>query len=179
MATDCGSASWKHFSLSGCQLITSKAGRLQGQSWHELVMTAYMLQTLKRSTIDDAACLPATAAWQELWKAGVYNFDLVLGLSNFCSCCERSASVFYECTMERWCYAGNMVHLDFHLCESEYRSRLLATRTGASFELRLNNIKGLLDAVYFFWYQERDLARGAKFLAKVVSCSLPKVMMLL
>ncbi len=84
-------------------------------------------------------------------------------------------------TAPSWCYAGNMVHLDFHLCESEYRSRLLATRTGASFEMRLNNIKDLLDTVYFFWYQERDLARGAKFLAKVVgcSCSLPKVMMLL
>ncbi|DBB02296.1 TPA: hypothetical protein ACH3X3_011312 [Trebouxia sp. C0006] len=113
--------------------VTPKVGRLQGQSWHELVTTAYKLQTLKCSTIDDGACLPATAAWRELWKA------------------------------------GNMVHLDFHLCESEYRSHLLATRTGASFELRLNNIKDLLDAVYFFWYQERDLARGAKFLAKAVA----------
>ncbi len=83
--------------------VTPKVGRLQGQSWHELVTTAYKLQTLKCSTIDDGACLPATAA--------------------------------------------------------------------ASFELRLNNIKDLLDAVYFFWYQERDLARGAKFLAKVVVCS--------
>jgi len=151
--------------------VTPKVGRLQGQSWHELVTTAYKLQTLKCSTIDDGACLPATAAWRELWKAGVYTFDLILGLSSSCSCSEQSASGVDECTMECWCYAGNMVHLDFHLCESEYRSHLLATRTGASFELRLNNIKDLLDAVYFFWYQERDLARGAKFLAKVVVCS--------
>lgn len=152
--------------------VTPKAGRLQGQSWHELVATAYKLQTLKCPTSDDDACLPATATWQELWKAGVHTCDKVLGLSHSCSCSEQSASVLGDC---------NMVHLDFHLCESEYRSRLLATRTGASFEMRLNNIKDLLDTVYFFWYQERDLARGAKFLAKVVgcSCSLPKVMMLL
>ncbi len=161
--------------------VTPKVGRLQGQSWHELVTTAYKLQTLKCSTIDDGACLPATAAWRELWKAGVYTFDLILGLSSSCSCSEQSASGVDECTMECWCYAGNMIHLDFHLCESEYRSHLLATRTGASFELRLNNIKDLLDAVYFFWYQERDLARGAKFLAKVVvcSCSWSKVILLL
>ncbi|DBA84153.1 TPA: hypothetical protein ACH3X1_006621 [Trebouxia sp. C0004] len=60
----------------------------------------------------------------------------------------------------------NMVHLDFHLGESECRSRLAATRKGVSSELRLNNIQDLLDIVYFFWYQERDLAIGAKFFAK-------------
>lgn len=80
--------------------VTPKAGRLQGQSWHELVATAYKLQTLKCSTTDDEACLPATPAWQELWKAGVYTFHLVLGLSNSCSCSEQSASGVDECTTE-------------------------------------------------------------------------------
>lgn len=70
------------------------------------------------------------------------------------------------------------VRVDFHLCYAEVRSSFWSNTTGQRYCKKETTVL-LLDLVYFFWYEERQLSRGAKMLAKVlslpmfVSCCLP------
>lgn len=72
----------------------------------------------------------------------------------------------------------NGVRVDFHLCYAEAKSTFWSNLSGQPL-FKIETTVFLLDLVYFFWYEERQLLRGAKVLAKVlfplmfVTCSLP------
>jgi len=59
------------------------------------------------------------------------------------------------------------VQLDFQLCYAEYRASCWLLLPGQQF-FRIQHTALLLELVYFFWFEERQLARGAKMLAKVM-----------
>ena len=62
------------------------------------------------------------------------------------------------------------VQLDFQLCYAEYRASCWDLGPGQQF-WKIQHTSLLLELVYFFWFEERQLARGAKMLAKVMfSC---------
>lgn len=66
-------------------------------------------------------------------------------------------------------HAGKQkVQLDFQLCCAEYRARCQVAVPGQQF-YKIQHTALLLELVYFFWFEERQLARGAKMLAKVIS----------
>lgn len=60
------------------------------------------------------------------------------------------------------------MQLDFHLCRAENRASRWIQLAGQQF-FKIQHTALLLELVYFFWFEERQLARGAKMLAKVVS----------
>ncbi len=59
------------------------------------------------------------------------------------------------------------MQLDFQLCYAEYRASCWLLLPGQQF-FRIQHTALLLELVYFFWFEERQLARGAKMLAKVM-----------
>lgn len=60
------------------------------------------------------------------------------------------------------------VQLDFHLCYAEDCAGRWAQLAGLQY-CRLKHTAVLLELVYFFWFEERQLARGARMLAKVLT----------
>lgn len=64
-------------------------------------------------------------------------------------------------------YAGKQkVQLDLHLCQAENQAKRWIQLSGQNF-FKVQHTALLLELVYFFWFEERQLARGAKMLAKV------------
>ena len=60
------------------------------------------------------------------------------------------------------------VRVDFHLCYAEAKSSAWSSLSGQPL-FKTETTVFLLDLVYFFWYEERQLSRGAKVLVKVPS----------
>ena len=58
------------------------------------------------------------------------------------------------------------VQLDLHLCQAENQAKRWIHLSGQNF-FKVQHTALLLELVYFFWFEERQLARGAKMLAKV------------
>ena len=62
------------------------------------------------------------------------------------------------------------VQLDFYLCYAEDREQNKAISGDILLREQINKLQHttlLLELVYFFWFEERQLARGAKMLTKV------------
>ena len=59
------------------------------------------------------------------------------------------------------------MQLDLHLCNVIKESGTELTTAPADRELQLYHIENLLDAVYFLWFDQHQLERGAKQLAEV------------
>lgn len=57
--------------------------------------------------------------------------------------------------------------LDFHLCIAEARSSVWSIISAQPY-FQKERIVLLLEFVYFLWFEERQLSRGAKMLAKVI-----------
>lgn len=57
--------------------------------------------------------------------------------------------------------------LDFHLCDAETRSSVWGIVSAQSYFQKEHTVL-LLQLVYFLWFEERQLSRAAKMLAKVV-----------
>ena len=63
--------------------------------------------------------------------------------------------------------AGKHVQLDLHLCSFEEESKQAMLGQPTQPHLKMMYISTLLDMVFFFWFEQQQLARGATMLAKV------------
>ena len=146
--------------------IVPVSGRKQGQTWKELVETACKLESWMPEhlpafahTLDFTSApyskLHALECVREMWNSG----------DHYCTCDDRHKKERVVMICLLMSAAGKpTVHIDFCFCCVTARD----WSSGAlPMTFKLAYLRVLLDVVYFFWYDERQLARGAIFLRKV------------
>ena len=149
------------------------AGRQDGETWKQLVSTAYGMKLPEPS--DNPA--PATAYYdriKELWNKGqrraasylLQHLDFQFSRYSMPQMLESSASVTSTTHEHRRPAGKERVRLDFHLCYAERRSSRWSELSSQPY-FKTETTVMLLELVYFFWFEEKQLSRGAKMLAKV------------
>lgn len=83
------------------------------------------------------------------------------------SCTSQNRGIHQRTSLATTDAGKDGVRVDFHLCYAEAKSSAWSSLSGQPL-FKIETTVFLLDLVYFFWYEERQLIRGAKVLAKVL-----------
>ena len=162
----CCARLWQ-FQLEQCFPMWSSAGiypvsgRQDGQTWKQLVVTASKIPAGR----PDIGTIAMDENRKQLWNSGIQHTRLNLHHS-----LSKTAAIVASCLRlhDLTNPAGKQkVQLDFQLCYAEYRASCWVLVPGHQF-WKIQHTTLLLELVYFFWFEERQLARGAKMLAKVM-----------
>ncbi|KAL3139912.1 hypothetical protein ABBQ38_004203 [Trebouxia sp. C0009 RCD-2024] len=83
------------------------------------------------------------------------------------SCTSQNRGIHQRTSLATTDAGKDGVRVDFHLCYAEAKSSAWSSLSGQPL-FKIETTVFLLDLVYFFWYEERQLIRGAKVLAKAL-----------
>ncbi len=137
------------------------SGRQDGQTWKQLVVTASKIPAGRPNT----GSIVTEENRKQLWNSGIQH----VRLNSHHSLSKTAVTVAGHLRLHDLASpAGKQkVQLDFQLCYAEYRASCWVVLPGQQF-YKIQHTALLLELVYFFWFEERQLARGAKMLAKVM-----------
>lgn len=152
----------------------------QGQTWKELVEAASQCKDYKLNDEDTGLmrAIPHEKLQQfdktrELWNSGQPSATQGANLHLCPATSEHSLYIIstklktLPSFKQLYAYAGKQqVQVDFGLCYAEAAASGWHTLR-YSIALKIEHIRTMLELVYFLWLEQRQLARGAKMLAKV------------
>lgn len=138
------------------------SGRQDGQTWKQLVVTASKIPAGR----PDTGTIVMEKNRKQLWNSGIQHTRLNSSHHSLSKTAATAAG--YLRLHDLTSPAGKQkVQLDFQLCYAEYRASCWVLLPGQQF-WKIQHTALLLELVYFLWFEERQLARGAKMLAKVM-----------